>query len=150
MPGAFDDLKLPADRSARFYPLHPGTRRRIFPAEGAEGAEGGEGGEACWIELRGWHSAAGTEHRHKREERLRRIGRDLTPAEADGDMADMLAALTVAWRLVAPTGRALDVPCNFDTARELWADPDMLWLKGQALGFINNEGNFLPDSWKPS
>lgn len=144
MPSPFDDFALPADKPARFFPLRPDTAKRITLRPAEEGAPE----RACWIDLLGWHSEAAQAYRFAREEKLRSMGRDFTPAEAYADLAEMLASLTVAWDLIAPTGRALEVACNFDSARRLYGDLNQRWLRQQAVDFLNNESNFVPDTWK--
>jgi len=138
MPGLFDDLALPADLSAKFYPTRPGTGRRIAD----------EAGEMCWIELLGWNSRAAQDHRFAREEKLRRTGRLPSPQEDYDDLGEMLARLTVGWQLVAPTGQRIDAVCDFTTARSLWNNPDLRWLRTQAVAFLDAEGNFIPPGWR--
>lgn len=137
MPDMFADFALPADLTAKFYPTKPGSLARLMADDGT----------ACEIEFYGWHSKAAQDFRFSREDRLRKLGRDMTPAEAYDDLGDMLATLTVSWVLVAPTRRVLDTPCNFDTARALFNGIDHRWLRQQCIDFLNTEGNFLPASW---
>lgn len=138
MPGMFDDLAVPQDLTARFYPTRPGTARRITD----------ESGEACWIDFMGWGSRPAQDYRFAREDRLRKMGRDLTPAEAHDDLGDLMATVTVAWNLIAPTGRTLGVECTHDNALALFNSIDHRWLRQQAVEFLNSEGNFVPPGWR--
>lgn len=137
MPSPFADFALPADLTGQFYPVRPGTGRRLTDAEG----------RVCVIEMRGWHSKAAQDYRFAREEKLRKLGREFSPQEAYDDLGDMLAVLTASWVLVAPTGRHIDLPCTFDNARALYNDIDQRWLRQQAVDFLNTEGNFVPPGW---
>lgn len=138
MPGMFDDFAIAPDLTARFYPTRPGSGRRLTDASG----------EACWIDLMGWNSKAAQDFRYAREDRLRRLGREMTAQELYDDMGAMLATMTVAWNLIAPTGRRLDVECNHDNAVSLFNSIDQRWLRQQAVDFLNNEGNFVPPGWR--
>lgn len=138
MPDMFDDLAVPAELTAQCYILHPGKKTRIKNANGEE----------AYIEVYGWHSAAAQRFRFEREERMRRLARELSAEESYDDLGDLIAQLTVSWKLITPTGRMLDVECNYENARKLFNGLDHRWLRQQVIDFLNNEANFIPPSWK--
>src|ERR1044072_3195839 len=138
VPDMCDDFALPTDIAAKVYITNPATKRRLTDADNNE----------CWIEVHGYHSEAAQKWRFDREETLRKLGREMTAEEADVNLAEMLASLTVNWQLIAPTGRKLDVPCNYDTAHKLYTSPEQRWLRQQVLDFLGDLATFAPAGWR--
>lgn len=132
MTNPFAGMALAVDRPSRLALLHPVTKLPLRDAEGGE----------AWIELLSWDSAASEAHRIERDDRARRLGRDLTAEEANQDMAAHLAALTTGWRLLTLAGAALDVPCSPEAARALYGDRVLKWVRVQVLEHLNNRGNW--------
>jgi hypothetical protein len=137
MTDLFADFAVPADLTGKCYITHPATKKRLRADDGSE----------CYLELRGWHSSVAQEFRFEREERLRRLGREMTGEEAYEDLGDLCAQLTASWNLVTPTGKKLDIECSYENARKLFNSLDHRWMRQQAIDFLNNEANFLPSSW---
>jgi len=147
MPSPFEDFALPVDAPAKFHPINPATSRRIL-RKVEDGAPPDD--EPCWISFLSWHSQAAQDWRNGRDDKLRRLGRAYTSAEEYEDFGGQLAAVTVDWRLIAPSGRLLEVRCDFDRARELWNGLEFRWLRFQAIAFLADDANFLPPSWRTS
>ena len=142
MPQPFAGLGLQIDKPGRCELLHPVTRLPLAIREGAPDAEGEPVVGRAYIDVLSWHSKPAQAHRFLVQDRLRRERRDLTPEEEFDDMGEMLARMTVGWRLCDLHGNPIDVPCTFDMARELYNGLETRWLRNQVLEFVNNEGNF--------
>lgn len=59
------------------------------------------------------------------------------------EQVEKIAAVTVGWYLVSPSGNPVDLPWSPDTAKKLFGNPKMGWLLRQAVVWHNNEANFL-------
>jgi hypothetical protein len=137
MNDLFADFALPSEATAKCFIVHPITKTKLTDADGNE----------CWIELHGWNSKAAQAYRFEREDELRRLGRDLTSEELYDGLGAMIARLTIAWQLIAPTGQKIAVPCTTENAVSLYNSLDHRWIREQVILFLNSEGNFLPAGW---
>jgi hypothetical protein len=59
---------------------------------------------------------------------------------------ERVCALTVGWQLARPDGTPIDLKYSKATARKLFSNPDMAWLRKQALLFIADTANFTKAS----
>jgi hypothetical protein len=101
-------------------------------------------GEPAWIDLLPADSPQGqAANRAAIDRRLSSRRGKMKAEDLDRDGTDMLAALTKGWRLVALDGSPLDVPCTTANAAELYAMPEMGWLRRQVDEFVSDAGNFL-------
>jgi len=134
----FAGLELAVDKPQRLIVLHPQNRQPIRDRDGNE----------AFIEL---HSAdSPIARRHQREIQRRRLnmrGRGkITPEELEAEATDLLVALTVSWRLIAPDGSPIDLPFSPENARKLYEAPSVAWLREQVDEFAADRGNFMPPS----
>jgi len=82
--------------------------------------------------------------RAMQERRAERRARGVitTQDEFARDETELLAACTVAWNIPELDGKPFAY--SDDNARRLWSDTRFAWLRDQAIGFIQADGNFLP------
>lgn len=139
MTDLFNDFAIPADLTGKCFITHPAKKSRL---------KASDGDAECYIEFYGWHSTAAQDFRFEREERLRRLGREMIGEEAYADLGDLIARLTVSWVLITPTGKMLDIPCTYENAKKLYNGLDFRWMRQQVIDFLNNESQFIPSSWK--
>jgi hypothetical protein len=130
----FAGLGLATDVASRMPIMHPITGQPLRHAD--TGAE-------AFIELLSSDSAVARRvDRATSDKRLRSRARRLTAEELEGDRMEKLAKLTRGWSLVRLDGGALDVPFSEGTARELYAEPSMAWLRDQAQAWVDDLGNY--------
>lgn len=151
----FAGLGLAVDKPGRCYLTHPVTMAplRVRPVAPAVRAEGDdplwtmppeEAWPVAYVDVLSFDSAPAQEHRFAREEQERLFRRELNPAEAYDSVGVQLARMTTGWLLCDLTGRALDVPCTYDLARELYNGLETRWLRSQVFAFALTPGNFQP------
>ena len=145
MSSKFDALKADSRQPARMVIIEPSTERPMTDADGVE----------AYIDLLGPDSEAALKvDRANNTATVRKLrsGRNRLKGEDEDfikDQGEKLAAVTVGWHLIDPaTGEKLDVPCTRENASELYADPDLGWLRRQAWGHHNAEANFIKRSSK--
>ena len=130
----FAGLAVQADKPSRMTVRHPGTGQPLRDKDGNE----------AWIDLLSADSAAGLrQQRAIRDRRLAGHARRLKAEDMDREGAELLAALTTGWSLVALDGAPIDVPCNAGNAAELYSIPELLWLREQVDQYVADRGNFL-------
>lgn len=138
--GKFDGLEIEVDKPERMPVLHPGTRQPIVNRDDPQ--------EHAYIDL--YSGDSEVRRKHDRTIQKRRLSarnrRPMTPEEIEGDVVDLLAAMTAGWRLFSLDGALLDVPCTADNARELYASTKMAWLREQVDEWTADRGNFLKAS----
>lgn len=130
MPSPFAGMALAVDTPQRLHLIHPVTREPLD----------------AWLDLLSYDGQASQRHRAERDERVRRLRRELTAEEAADDLAGHVAALTAGWRLRTLDGGELDVPCTPENARLLYGDRALSWVRLQALEFLADRGNWKPPS----
>lgn len=131
----FAGLAVQADKPARMIIRHPGTGQPLRAKAGDEEA---------WIELLSADSEAALRfQRAARDRRLSGGARRMKAADLDAEGAELLAALTVDWRLVTLDGSPIEVPCGAANAVELYSMPELAWLREQVDQFVSDRGNFL-------
>lgn len=142
----FAGLEIAVDKPQRLYLLHPNTRQplRTRPNKAGEA-------EAAWVDIYSSDSKAARDHqREVQRRRLNMRGRGrISPEELEAEAVDLLAALTVDWRLVSLDGAPIDVPFSGDNARELYAAPALAWIREQVDEFASDRANF-PQPSSPS
>lgn len=128
----FAGLALATDTAQRMSIIHPGTRQPLRSP----------GGEEAWIDLHSIDSKPWrTTVRAQQDRRMRTRGRP-SAEEIDSDTTELFAAVTVGWRLFTLDGEPIDVPCSATNARELYAMPELSWLREQVDAFVADRGNF--------
>lgn len=134
----FAGLEIEVDKPQRMTLVHPVTRQPIRDAEGKE----------AWIDLHSSDSAIARKHqRAVQNRRLNMRGRGKIGAEElEAEAVDLLAALTIGWRLLALDGAPLDVPFSPEAARDLYTAPSLAWVREQADEFAADRANFQPSS----
>ena len=132
MTNPFAGMALAVDRPSRLKLLHPVTKLPLRDQEGGE----------AFIDLLSWDSAASQAHRIQRDDRVRRLGREMTAEESQQDTAEHIAALTVCWRLVALDGRPMEVDFSPEAARLLYGMRELAWARFQVVEHLNNRGNW--------
>ena len=135
MTSKFAGLALAVDAPARMTILHPVTRQPLRDSAGEE----------AWIDLLSADSAAARAHDRAITDALIRAGARRRSAEQmDAELTDKLAKLTTGWRLLTLDGEPIDVPFSVASAREMYALPELAWLRGQVMQFVDDLGNFRP------
>lgn len=130
----FSGLAVRGDQPSRMTIHHPGTGLPLRDADGLP----------AWIDLLSMDSKAAQQiQRAAQNRRLERRIRKLTAEDLAAEEIDLLAALTSKWRLLTLDGAAIDVECSAANAAELYALPELAWLREQVSGFVADRGNFL-------
>lgn len=133
MASKFAGLGLAVDAPTRMTILHPITRQPLRDDEGNE----------AWIDLLAADSPQGRAHdRTVLDNQLRTGGRRLSSETMDAQVTEKLAKLTKGWRLLDLSGNPIDIECNQQNARELYAEEVLSWLRNEVLIFISDLGNF--------
>lgn len=132
--GKFAGLALAVDTPARMTIHHPFTG---LPIRGADGEE-------AYIELHSSDSdIAKKAQRAITNARLAMRNRNAIDAKRlESEGTELLADLTVGWRLMTLDGDPVDVPFSRANAVELYADNEMAWLREQVDGFVADRENF--------
>src|SRR5580765_4388831 len=136
--GKFSGLELEVEQPFRLTLVHPVTRQPMRDAEG----------NPAYID----HYSADSEiaRKHQRSIQRRRLamrGRmKITPEELEAEAVDILAALTVGWRLIDLKGNVIDLEFSQDNARELYGNPAIGWLREQIDESTADRGNFSKGS----
>jgi hypothetical protein len=134
----FDALALAVDKPARLLLQHPKTGLPLKDKEGKE----------AFIDLLSSDSDTARKQQHANANKrfAQRVRRPLTSEELDAENIDILAALTVGWHLVGLDGEALAVPFSTENAKELYAAPQLAWVREQAQAFAESRANFAKAS----
>jgi hypothetical protein len=116
--------------------VKPGTQTPVLDAEGQE----------VTLTLRGRNSSVVQEARDQfNAERLERAAREgskpLSAEELRENELRVLGAATVGWSWTELDGAAF--PCTAENVRKFFTDPRFAWVREQARGFVENDGNFL-------
>lgn len=147
MSNKFAGLGVAVDAPARMTIVHPVTGQPLRLL----GLDGEPTGEAAWIDLISADSAAARQHqREAQNRRLRARARSITAETIEADGTDLLAVLTRGWALATLDGTPIDVPCTPENARELYATPELAWLRRQVDEFVADLGNFPAKTTSPS
>jgi hypothetical protein len=82
--------------------------------------------------------------RDLQEQNTDKLARGIRPnrEERDQDDVELLVVCTKAWTIDQRDGQAF--PFTPENARLLWSDLRFLWLRDQAVAFIQTDANFLP------
>ena len=135
MTSKFAGLALAVDAPARMTILDPHTGQPLRDANG----------EDAWIDLLSADSAAArAQDRATIDAQIRAGGRRRSAEQMDAELTEKLAKLTTGWRLLTFDGEPMDVPFSVAAARELYALPELLWLRAQVVRFVDELGNFRP------
>lgn len=146
----FAGLGLATEAASRMTIMHPVTGQPLRRKEADEKGKLVEKEEA-FLDLLSRDSKAARQHdRLVADKQLRSRGRRLTAEELEGDRLERLAKLTRGWRLVTLDGAPLEVPFSEATARELYAEPTMAWLRDQAQTWVDDLGNYAAEPSKGS
>lgn len=136
----FDALALPVDAASRMIVKHPVSNQ---PLRGDDGKE-------AYIDLLSLDSQkAQAFDRTAGDRRLERLARGRSipqSAEFEAEQTERMALLTTGWLLLGLDGTPVDVEFNEQNARELYAAPQMLWLRQQVFLFQGNLANFAKAS----
>jgi hypothetical protein len=131
----FAGLALAVDQPARMTIYHPITRQPLRDHDGKE----------CYVDLLSADSAAGRAHdRTTIDTQTRMGGRRMTMEQVDAALTEKLAKLTQGWKLASLDGDPIEVDCTPTVARELYAMPELSWLRAAVLEFVADLGNFRP------
>lgn len=135
----FAALAVAVDRPARMTILHPATGQPLCVLDEA----GKPTDDVAWIDVLSADSAAAREYeRAAQNKRLQSRARRITAEQLEADGVGLLAALTVGWRLVGLQGQPIDVPCTRENAAELYASPELGFIKRQVNDFAADLGNY--------
>jgi len=69
-------------------------------------------------------------------------GQRLRAEDIESDFTEKLARLTKGWLLVTLEGVPLEVEFSLAAARELYAMPELSWLRDQVAEFAAELGNY--------
>lgn len=106
-----------------------------------------EDGQPAYIDVLSQDSAAAKrQQRANFDNRVRNRMTSVTAELLEREAVDELAAAAAGWHLVSLAGKALDVPCTSDNARDLFADPRHGWIYRLVTGARANEANFFVQS----
>jgi hypothetical protein len=138
----FAGLGLAVEAPARMTILHPATGQPLRNAQT---------GEPAWIDLLSADSPAARAHqREAQNRRLKARARSVTAEMLEADGTDLLAALTKGWQLVTLDGAPIVEPCTPENARELYAAPELAFIRRQVDEFVADLGNFPAKTTSPS
>jgi hypothetical protein len=130
----FAGLGMAVDAPARVTLLHPVTRQPLRNAET---------GDPAWIDVISSASQIGRAHdRAVTDKQIKMRGARLRAEDIEADFTEKLAKLTRGWSLVTLTGEPMDVEYTPANARELYALPELAWLRDQVGEFVADLGNF--------
>lgn len=129
MAKSLRSLRLDPSTTSRCMLVDPVTREPISDEDGG-----------LFIEVRSPWSQEADKHRFEVQDRARKLGRELNAKEQRDNYDAYLAKLTVGWNL--PDDDGAPKPCNFASAREVYSDAGLYWIKEQVSEFINDRGNF--------
>jgi hypothetical protein len=113
-------------------------------------------GNTAFVEVLSGDSEVGREFdKQRRKQQMMRAMRGRNQMLAQEDPLDenqaKLARLTRSWHLVEPgTGELVDLPCNEQTALELYSDGGAQWLYRQVFLGANEVANFIKRPLKNS
>ena len=138
----FAGLALGTSQAARMIIMHPITGQPLRQRE--------TGAEAYLEMLSRDSDVARRCDRAATDKQLRSRGRRLTAEEIEGNQLEKLAKLTRGWSLVDLDGNPMEVPFSEATARELYAEPSLAWLRDQAQAFSDDLGNYPREPSKSS
>jgi hypothetical protein len=127
-------LAVKSDVPARMTVMNPYTRMPVLHAETNEPA---------WVDVLSESSKAGTRWlREATDKALARRGRTAKADDLDADLCAKAARLTTGWFLLNFSGEPIDVDYSPAMARDLFAMPEMTWLREQVLEFAGDLGNY--------
>jgi hypothetical protein len=130
----FSGLALDVDTPARMTITHPSTGQPLRDGDG----------EPAWIDLLSMDSPPVMKaQRAAQNRRLAGKARRLTAEELFAESTEVMAAATKGWRLLTLQGDAIEAPCSPGNAAELYAMPELAWLRDQVDSFLADRGNFL-------
>ncbi|MCP1832836.1 hypothetical protein [Bradyrhizobium sp. USDA 4545] len=134
----FAGLELEVEKPFRMVLVHPVTRQPLRDETGAE----------AYIDH--YSSDSDVARKHQRSVQRRRLamrGRaKITPEELEAESIELLAALTTGWNLVDLKGKKLNVEFSQETARRLYANPGIGWLRDQLDESTADRANFAKGS----
>ena len=133
-----EGLKVHADKPARLTVVNPYTRAPLTVTDTDI---------VCWVDVLSDSSAVGAALvREQTDKIFQRRGRPIKPEDFEKDQVEKAARLTVNWGLVSLSGDAIDLPYTRSTARDVYAMPELRWLRDQVLDFSAELGNFQETS----
>ena len=130
----FAGLALPVEQPARMIIQTPDDTAPI---------RNRETGEEAWIDLVSADSETARAHERALRDRILRNRRALSAEESDQWNTELLAKLTRGWSLVTLAGDPIDLPFTEQAARELYAIPELRWIRDQVDRFVADRGNWL-------
>ena len=118
----------------------------VYP--GAQAAARDEQGNIGYIELLSIDFDVGRALSKKAGDEMRQRVSGAYVEEPDPEKRNIetLAALTVGWHLVAPTGSVIDVPFSREAAIALYGATETAWLFRRAYAYVQTEANFTKRS----
>jgi hypothetical protein len=138
----FAGLGVAVDQPTRMTILHPVTGQPIRRSDT---------GEPAWIDVLSADSKAARDHeREMQNRRLRSRARRITAEELEAEGIELLVSLTKAWSLATLDGDPLDVPCTPENARELYASPELAFIRRQVNEAAADAGNFPARTTSPN
>lgn len=136
----FSGLELEIEKPYRLTLVHPVTRQPLRDEEGKE----------AYID----HYSSDSEiaRKHQRAIARRRLamrGRaKITPEELEAEATDLFVALTAGWYLVDLRGKKIDVPFSQESARRLYSNSAVGWIREQVDESTADRANFSQGSPK--
>jgi hypothetical protein len=126
------------DPPSRMTIINPYTRRSLL----------GEDGETtAYVDVLSETSKAGrTFLRDQTDQIMQRRGRVQKMDDIEASLADKAARLTAGWSLLGFDGQVLPVAFTLGNARDLYAMPEMSWLRDQVLEHAADLGNWRQTS----
>jgi hypothetical protein len=132
-------LMISVDPPSRMTIINPYTRQPV---------RGKDNEDTAWVEVLSESSGPGRAFlRDQTDQIMMRKGRVARSEDLEANLSDKAARLTVGWHLLGLDGGApLPIPFSLGNARDLYAMPEMAWLRDQVLEHAADLGNWRQTS----
>jgi len=141
--GKFSGLGINVSTGVKMTILHPVTMEAIKDKDGKE----------AYLELLSDDSRQALQAVRKLSKKSfakQRRRNDQKVEEAVDDLiesqVEKIVSCLTGWYIVDFKGNPVDVPFSEDSAREFLSDPELAWVRNQALVFVADAGNFIKAS----
>jgi hypothetical protein len=135
-----DGLKIRADTPARMEVINPFTKMPLIRLDSDEQ-------DSAWVDVLSDTSSVGSVVLREQTDKIfQRRGRVIRADDVEKDLVEKAARLTVGWSLLTLAGEPIELAFTRANAREIFAIPELKWLRDQVLEFSADLGNFQKTS----